>query len=70
MKSKRKHGRMAEGWHHRVPDFELVYCGPQTDKHKDFRPGRLRNGTGASRVERSGTVKNEESSKTAEITPP
>jgi hypothetical protein len=27
VRRKRKRGR-SEDWHHRVPDFKLVYCGP------------------------------------------
>jgi hypothetical protein len=31
---KKKHKIKRKDWHHRVPDFKLVYCGPKKDKEK------------------------------------
>ena len=32
-----------EVWHHRVPDFQLVYCGPETPN----KTGKLKSPKGA-----------------------
>ena len=31
----KKHKRRGTEWHHRVPDFKLVYCGSETKNQKE-----------------------------------
>ena len=52
LKKKPRSRRKSGEWHHRVPDFKLVYCGPKTTLG-DLRKANLKQGKSTHKLKAS-----------------